>query len=292
MAEFISPDPLVVLERFVAVTGAQQLSPDNFPASAIVTFAMRPDAIDHVDITIQDGSGRNGHAPIGHYDPAAGRWRFPGEYVEPHEREGFTGHAELLYPFVSKNLTPKILDQGATVVDAQHSLTRSARQDIASVLEPLNPREWLARDGVVDQLQHNGHERGKFIAADEFTIMYATLNRARGELTHTEHVGVNDSITHTHPVVVPSGILSLSYAGVKVEADAGPGYTVRSTRGLCLASIDPSTPEGWAPNLDAITLEEWEVVKNLPHIIKGYAAANRKFSPAHCARVRKIGLVS
>jgi hypothetical protein len=288
MPNYETPDPAVILERFAAVTGTEVLAAGNIPASIDLVYGMRPQAIDHADVVLMNDTRPVGMAPIGHYDPATNKWRWPEEYVRPHEQPPLTDLVRRqLYPLTYNTLFESMIHTGGEGFDPQHDLTRGVRREAANVLAPLNPISWLGRAGVREQLLGNGREEGALVAADDYTITYPTLIAAGFERNRIIGGGLKTTIKN-EKLNFSDGSLVLSFAGVKVQSSLRRGGTVRSTRGLALAHRDPNHPAQWLPNLQVISAAEWEELRVLPQIIASGVARNTRFSPEHCGVVHNL----
>jgi|GEM_PF-3124005 len=278
------PDPDVILSRYVAVTGVTEISLDNYSPAAVTGYGMVPMDLSQTGVLVHDGTPR-AFAPISFYNPATKTWDFPPEYVQSEERAPLAELAqEKLYP-MALGMLPVMVATGHTLLNPQSPVTQSVRKEIADIVEPLEPCEWLKRSGVVAQLEGNGKEPGGFVAVDDFTTISAAQHTLEGELSYREPVGINDSFTMRREFSIENGKLAVVYFGVRVETDGHPGGIVRSTRGLLVGYRDPYNPTRWLPNLEAITKREWDVLRRLPELFRRTKANHPNFHEPYCGDV-------
>ncbi|HEX7963642.1 MAG TPA: hypothetical protein VF466_03550, partial [Candidatus Saccharimonadales bacterium] len=221
------------------------------------------------------------YLPISQYDPATNAWLFPREYVRAGEERALGEHiAGDLLPFGRQELQWPARRAGELVIDLHHRDTQAVRREMAAVLRHRRAMEWLTRTGVAEQLAVAANEPGRLTKTDGFTFCYPTLSATGHHVVTHEPVGVDDQITEHYLALEGATDLTLCYAGVQIELDDKPDFTVRTSRVLDLAHRSEVDPTAWMPNLDVITPQEWEDgLYQLPHMLMQARERNRLFSP-------------
>ena len=264
------PSPQQIAWRVTMDTGNQSLcipDPGRPLTGGNGGFGIAGEAADRFAVMVgwqYPDTTESNWAEIGRYDPAAGTWRFPEEYVPDDEREGVLDFLErvVLPGAVAREDQRRI--QGEAVIDIRHPLTAAVRLHLAELLRELDLQDIIARaNAVVPE---------EAIAADDYTGCYPVLM----PLNQVEAV-----LDEGHTLTSRRTMLGLCFDGVTKFTDHGKE---RARRIIHLATR-PSNGGSWMPDANYVDAASGSHALALGKVLDHVTLNTPAFSPQHCALV-------